>query len=57
MSKQEKKFSLDCKYYNKYFGNIYDLIEDIQVTGMDADYEITCNGVGTGENAIDLITF
>ena len=57
MTKQDKKFSLDCNYYNRSFDTIDELIEDIQTSGMDANYEITRNGYGTGENAIDLLTF
>tara|TARA_R100000664_G_C2750700_1_gene138023 strand:- start:907 stop:1080 length:174 start_codon:yes stop_codon:yes gene_type:complete len=57
MTKQEKKYSLDCKYYNKSFDTIDELIEDVQISGMDANYEITRNGVNTGEQAIELIAF
>ena len=53
----KKKFSLDCDYYNGEFDSVNDLINDIASSGMDPNYEITCNGLGTGENAIDYIVF
>ena len=31
------------------------LIDDIKVSGMDPKYEITFNGIPTGEMAVDLI--
>ena len=51
------KYSLDCSYYDKEFDEVNDLINDITSSGMDPNYEITCNGLGTGENAIDYIVF
>ena len=48
-------YSLNCSYYKKEFSNINDLIDDVTVSGMDPNYEITCNGVPTGEMAVDLI--
>ena len=44
-----KKYSLDCSYYNKEFNSIDELIDDIASSGMDPNYEITCNGINTGE--------
>ena len=52
-----KKYSLDCSYYDKEFDSIDELIDDIASSGMDPNYEITCNGNGTGEEAIDMIPF
>ena len=52
-----KKYSLDCSYYDKEFDSIDELIDDIASSGMDTNYEITCNGKGTGEEAIDMIPF
>ena len=52
-----KKYSLDCSYYDKEFDSIDELIDDIGSSGMDPNYEITCNGKGTGEEAIDMIPF
>jgi len=48
-------YSLDCSYYEKEFMYLDELIDDIMVSGMDPNYEITCNGVPTGEMAVDLI--
>ena len=48
-------YSLDCSYYKKEFDNVDDLINDVIVSGMDPNYEITWNGIGTGEMAIDYI--
>jgi len=50
-------YSLDCKYYDKKFGTIDELINDVLASGMDPNYEITENGVPTGEDLIDLIQF
>ena len=48
-------YSLDCSYYKKEVNNVDDLINDIIVSGMDPNYEITFNGMGTTEMAIDFI--
>jgi hypothetical protein len=50
-------YSLDCSYYKKSFNTITELIDDITISGMDPNYEITRNGKPTGEMAIDLIMF
>ena len=50
-------YSLDCNYYKKEFNTMDELINDVMMGGMDPNYEITKNGVGIGENAIDYITF
>jgi hypothetical protein len=50
-------YSLNCDYYTKEFSTIDELIEDVMLSGMDPNYEITRNGKGTGEEAIDLIQF
>ena len=50
-------YSLNCSYYEKEFGSIIELIEDVIMSGMDPNYEITFNGEGMGENAIDYIVF
>ena len=42
-------FSLDCSYYTKSFSNVNDLVNDIISSGMDPNYEITFNGISTGE--------
>ena len=51
------KYSLDCSYYNEEFDSIDELIDDIASSGMDPNYEITCNGNNTGELAIELLPF
>ena len=50
-------YSLKCSYYTREFKSIDELINDIIKSGMDPNYEITRNGKGTGERAIDLIQF
>ena len=50
-------YSLDCSYYNEKFITLDELLDDIASSGMDPNYEITCIGKGTGEEAIDLIPF
>ena len=48
-------YSLDCNYYTREFSTIEELINDVIVSGMDPNYEITFNGNPIGERAIDLI--
>ena len=55
--KEKNMYSLDCLYYNKKFDSIDGLIDDIASSGMDPNYEITCNGNNTGELAIELLPF
>ena len=55
--KEKNMYSLDCLYYNKKFDSIDGLIDDIASSGMDPNYEITCNGINTGELAIELLPF
>ena len=50
-------YSIDCDYYQKEFKNIDDLLNDVQTSGQDPNYEITKNGKKTGEMIIDLIVF
>jgi hypothetical protein len=50
-------YSLKCDYYTKQFSTIDELINDVMMSGMDPNYEITCNRKGTGEYAIDLIQY
>ena len=50
-------YSLDCSYYDKEFDSIDELIDDIGSSGMDPNNEITCNGINTGDIAIDMIPF
>jgi hypothetical protein len=46
-------YSLNCNYYNKEFASINELTEDVLASGMDPNYEITFNGVCTGEVLFD----
>lgn len=48
-------YSLDCNYYKKEFNTMDELIDDVMMSGMDPNYEITRNGKKTGEQVIDLI--
>ena len=50
-------YSLDCSYYKKEFYSLMELINDVIISGMDPSYEITLNGKGIGEKAIDYIVF
>jgi len=50
-------YSLKCNYYERVFSNIDDLVNDVMESGMDPNYEITKDGVSTGEMVIDLIQF
>jgi hypothetical protein len=50
-------YSLNCDYYTREFSSIDELISDIMSSGMDPNYEITFNGVSTGELAADLLQF
>ncbi len=50
-------YSLNCNYYDREFETIDDLISDVLDSGMDPNYEITRNGVNTGECLFDLIGF
>ena len=48
-------YSLDCSYYSKTFDSVDDLVNDVITSGMDPNYEITRNGIPTGEEIIELI--
>lgn len=50
-------YSLNCDYYEKEFNTLNELVDDVMMSGMDPNYEITKNGKGTGEYVIDLIQF
>jgi len=50
-------YSLDCSYFDKLFHTLDELINYVIESGMDPNYEITYNGEGTNELAIDHITF
>ena len=48
-------YSLNCSYYDKEFDSLNELINDVMASGMDPNYEITKDGKGIGEEAIDFI--
>jgi len=48
-------FSLDCSYYSKTFETLQQLLDNILVSGMDPNYEITVDGLGLGETAADWL--
>lgn len=50
-------YSLNCSYYGAEFTTLGDLIAHIMISGMDPNYEITKDGVGIGEEAINYIMF
>lgn len=50
-------YGLICGYYHKTFKTIDLLIGDIIESGMDPNYEISFNGKGIGETAVDLMVF
>jgi len=50
-------YSLDCSYYTKSFTTLNELMDDVTISGMDPNYEITRDGKGIGENAIDYLVF
>jgi hypothetical protein len=55
--KKKKMYSLKCNYYKKEFNTVDELVDDVMMSGMDPNYEITRNGEPTGEMLIDLIQF
>ena len=48
-------YSLKCDYYKKEFNHLHELIDDVLMSGMDPNYEITKNGNGIGEMLNELI--
>jgi hypothetical protein len=50
-------YGLKCDYYTKQFTTIDELIDDVMMSGMDPNYEITRNGKGTGEQVSELIQY
>ena len=50
-------YSLDCDYYKKNFETLEELIENVTISGMDPNYEVTEDGIGIGELAIDFLSF
>ena len=50
-------YSLNCDYYQKEFNYLHELIDDVLMSGMDPNYEITKNGVGIKEMLNEIIGF
>ncbi len=50
-------YSLDCGYYEAEFDTLEELIENVTTSGMDPNYEVTEDGIGIGELAIDFLSF
>jgi hypothetical protein len=50
-------YSLNCSYYEREFNTLNELMDDVVFSGMDPNYEITKDGVGTGEMVSDIIQF
>jgi hypothetical protein len=50
-------YSLDCSYYTVEFETLEELIEVVMLSGMDPSYEVTFNGVGTGEQISDYLMY
>ena len=50
-------YSLKCSYYTKQFSSIDELVNDVIISGMDPNYEVTFNGKGIGEEVINYIQF
>jgi hypothetical protein len=48
-------WGLDCSYYDRKFSTLAELLQDITVSGMDPNYEITRDGIPIGEKAIEHI--
>ena len=49
------QYGLDCNYYKDTFDSRDELLQEITVSGMDPNYNITKDGIDTGECAWDLI--
>lgn len=50
-------YSLLCSDFDKEFPTICDLMEYIFASGMDPNYEITKDGIPTGDMATDFINW
>ncbi len=48
-------WSLNCEWYTNQYPSVDELLDAILSSGMDPNYEITFDGVGTGELAAHLI--
>ena len=54
-NKKKRMYSLNCDYYKKEFNYLHELIDDVLMSGMDPNYEITKNGVGIKEMLNEII--
>jgi hypothetical protein len=50
-------YSLDYHYYEKKFNYLHELVDDVLMSGMDPNYEITRDGKPTGEYLINLFKY
>ena len=57
VQKNRDMYSLNCDYYDREFETIDELVDDVISSGMDPNYVIMYNGVGTGSMVIDFIQF
>ena len=48
-------YSLNCSYFNESFNSINELVNHVMMSGMDPNYEITLNGVGTASCDSELV--
>jgi hypothetical protein len=48
-------YSLKSNYYSREFNSINELVDDVIMSGMDPNCEITKNGVGIGESVMEYI--
>ena len=55
MENNKNMYSLDCKYFDKEFRHIDQLIDYCIESGMDPNYEVTLNGKGIGEELMEFI--
>jgi hypothetical protein len=50
-------WSLKCDYFTKEFETLNELIDYVMSSGMDPNYEVTRDGKGIGEEAVDFIVY
>jgi hypothetical protein len=48
-------YSLKSNYYSREFNSINELVDDVIMSGMDPNCEITKNGEGIGESVMEYI--
>jgi predicted transcriptional regulator len=57
LKRKKIMYSLKCDYYKKEFNYLHELIDDVLMSGMDPNYEITKNGKQIGEYLNELIGY